>query len=229
LASALLCAACQPADGPEQAAEVQAEATAAATQGRVQRPDFRLDATEGFDANTIPPYPGDHEAVYRHIDANLDAHVANIQRWVRQPSISAQDDGIREMAEMLRQDLAALGFQEAELVPTDGHPGVWGYYDAGAERTLMLYMMYDVQPVEPDDWQSPPFAAGLVDHELGTVLMGRGVEVVVRMEVEGEVSGPGEYGHLGVYDRELIATRIISVEAASEEAFQAAAEAAAPE
>ena len=36
---------------------------------------------------------------------------------------------------MLRDDLLDLGFQEAELVPSDGHPGVWGYYDAGADRT----------------------------------------------------------------------------------------------
>ena len=78
------------------------------------------------------------------------------------------------MAALLRDDLLELGFVEAELVPTDGHPGVWGYYDAGAEKTLVVYLMYDVQPVEPDDWQSPPFAAELVDHELGTVLMGRG-------------------------------------------------------
>lgn len=34
--------------------------------------------------------------------------------------------------------------------------------------------MYDVQPVEPEDWQSPPFAAVLVDHELGRVIMGLG-------------------------------------------------------
>ena len=35
-------------------------------------------------------------------------------------------------------------------------------------------MMYDVQPVNPEDWESPPFDAELVEHELGTVLMGRG-------------------------------------------------------
>ena len=35
-------------------------------------------------------------------------------------------------------------------------------------------MMYDVQPVEPEDWRSPPFEARLVEHALGTVLMGRG-------------------------------------------------------
>jgi acetylornithine deacetylase/succinyl-diaminopimelate desuccinylase-like protein len=75
---------------------------------------------------------------------------------------------------MLRDDLRGLGFQEAELVPTDGHPGVWGYYDAGAEKTLLVYMMYDVQPVEPADWVSPPFEARLIENALGQVLMGRG-------------------------------------------------------
>jgi acetylornithine deacetylase/succinyl-diaminopimelate desuccinylase-like protein len=60
------------------------------------------------------------------------------------------------------------------LVATGGHPGVWGYYDAGAERTLVVYMMYDVQPVNPDDWDSPPFEAELVENELGRAIMARG-------------------------------------------------------
>lgn len=115
-----------------------------------------------------------HDDVYRYIDKNLDAHVANLQRWVRQRSISAQSDGIREMAEMLRGDLLNLGFKEAELVPTSGHPGVFGFYDAGAKKTLVVYMMYDVQPVEPKDWRVPPFDGAIVDHELGRVLMARG-------------------------------------------------------
>jgi acetylornithine deacetylase/succinyl-diaminopimelate desuccinylase-like protein len=140
------------------------------------RPSQRaaFDTDEAFDAREIPAYAGSHDAVYAHIDANLDRHTAELQRWVRQRSVSAQNEGIQQMAELLRDDLKALGFQEAELVPTSGHPGVWGYYDAGAPKTLLVYMMYDVQPVNPDDWQSPPFEAHLVDHELGTVLMGRG-------------------------------------------------------
>jgi acetylornithine deacetylase/succinyl-diaminopimelate desuccinylase-like protein len=133
-----------------------------------------FDTDEAFDASSIPAYTGDHDDIYAHIDANLDRHVTEIQRWIRQPSVSAQNAGIQEMAALLRDDLRTLGFQEAELVPTSGHPGVWGYYDAGAEKTLLLYLMYDVQPVEPQDWRSPPFEARLVDHELGTVLMGRG-------------------------------------------------------
>ena len=78
------------------------------------------------------------------------------------------------MAEMVRKDLLALGFKEAELVPTSGHPGVWGYYDAGAEKTLAVYMMYDVQPVEPTGWSVNAFDGALVDRPLGKVLMARG-------------------------------------------------------
>ncbi|MEJ2132045.1 MAG: M20/M25/M40 family metallo-hydrolase, partial [Gammaproteobacteria bacterium] len=58
-------------------------------------------------------------------------------------------------------------------MPVLGWAGVWGYYDAGADKTLAVYMMYDVQPVEPEDWQVPPFDGALVDHELGRVLMAR--------------------------------------------------------
>ncbi len=138
------------------------------------RPDFTLPEAEAFDAASVPAYGGDHGAVYAYIDENLDSHVGKIQRWLRQPSISAQNVGVREMAEMMRGDLEAIGFQETALVETDGHPGVWGFYDAGAERTLMLYMMYDVQPVNEEDWQSPPFEANVIDHPLGKVIMGRG-------------------------------------------------------
>ncbi len=135
---------------------------------------FTFTTEDVFDAGAVPAYAGEHADIYAHIDANLDGHVAQIQRWIRQPSVSAQNVGVREMATMLRDDLARIGFAETTLVPTSGHPGVWGYYDAGADKTLVLYMMYDVQPVEPLDWQSPPFEARLIDHPLGTVLMGRG-------------------------------------------------------
>lgn len=146
----------------------------AETDKPASRPEFRLTTGEAYHLDAIAPYAGDHAAVYAHIDANLDAHIEAIRRWLRQPSISAQNVGITEMAEMLRGDLEQLGFSEAELVPTDGHPGVWGYYDAGADRTLVVYLMYDVQPVEPDDWQSLPFEAEFVDHDLGQVIMARG-------------------------------------------------------
>ena len=129
---------------------------------------------DSYSTDQVAAYSGDHAAVYRHIDANLDAHLANLQRWMRQPSISAQNVGVRDMAKMVRDDFKALGFHEAEIVETKGHPGVWGYYDAGAETTLMVYMMYDVQPVEPEDWRSPPFEANVVETQQGQAIMARG-------------------------------------------------------
>ncbi len=139
-----------------------------------QSSNFEITTDEAFNAGSVPAYTGNHAAIYRYIDEHVDDHLANMQRWLRQPSVSAQNIGIQEMAMMLRDDLKALGFQESELVPTSGHPGVWGYYDAGAATTLMVYLMYDVQPVNPEDWRSPPFEAKLVETELGEVLMARG-------------------------------------------------------
>lgn len=154
-------------------AALGATAAGAADPGAV-KPRFAVDTEEAFQTSSIPAYGGDHAAVYAHIDQHLDAHVGELQRWVRQPSISPQNVGVVEMAELLRQDLVDLGFQEAELVPTDGFPGVWGYYDAGAEETLVVYMMYDVQPVDAEDWRTPPFEGNLVETDIGTVLMARG-------------------------------------------------------
>ncbi len=138
-----------------------------------ERPRFEISTQEAFEPDSIDPYLGDHSQVYAHIDENLDRHLANLQRWLRQPSVSAQNIGIAEMAEMVRSDLENLGFEEASVVSTSGHPGVWGYYDAGAEKTLLVYLMYDVQPVNPEDWDSPPFEAALLDRPLGKVVMAR--------------------------------------------------------
>lgn len=160
LVAPFMLSACQPPSAPSPSGPV--------------RPSFELTTAAAYDFSAIEPYSAQHQAVYDFIDAHEFDHVAAIQRWLRQPSISAQNDGILEMAEMLRGDLESLGFEEAELVPTDGHPGVWGYYDAGADKTLVVYLMYDVQPVNPEDWESPPFEANIVDHKLGKVIMARG-------------------------------------------------------
>jgi acetylornithine deacetylase/succinyl-diaminopimelate desuccinylase-like protein len=136
-------------------------------------PAIRFTTDEAFDAAAVPAYTGRHDAVYRYIDTNIQAHLAALQRWVRQPSVSAQNRGIAEMARLLADDLRSLGFKEVTIVPTTGHPGVFGFYDAGAPRTLVIYMMYDVQP-EETGWMVPAFDGALQDTELGRVLMARG-------------------------------------------------------
>src|SRR5262245_7988114 len=78
------------------------------TANRESRPSITLTTKDSFDATKIPPYKGTHPAVYAYIDAHQPQHVAALQRWLRQPSISAQNVGIAEMAAMVRDDLKSL-------------------------------------------------------------------------------------------------------------------------
>ncbi len=115
------------------------------------------------------------EAVHRHIEEHKAAHVAKIQEFLRQPSVSAENLGVRECAELLAGYYRDLGCEEAELVPTDGHPGVWAHYDVGAPKTIVNYCMYDTQPVAGEAWTHPPFEAQLADlPPYGQAIIARG-------------------------------------------------------
>lgn len=115
------------------------------------------------------------DRVFDVIASRRDEHVARIQEYVRQPSVSSTGQGIPETARLLAEYYRQLGCREVELVPTDGHPGVFAFYDAGAPRTIVNYAMYDVQPAEEPAWTVPPFEARLVERApFPQVLMGRG-------------------------------------------------------
>ena len=75
------------------------------------------------------------------------------------------------MIRMLRD----AGFDRAVSVPTDGKPGVFATLDAGAPKTVGVYLMYDVKQADPAEWSSPPFDAALVDKPgFGKCVVGRG-------------------------------------------------------
>ncbi|MFN3253342.1 M20/M25/M40 family metallo-hydrolase [Roseibium album] len=104
------------------------------------------------------------DSLFAHIDANADEFVARVMDYVRHPSISAHDIGIRKVAEMLVSHLDGLGF-DAGLVETPGHPFVLGHLTVDPSKpTVLLYGHYDVQPPDPlDAWISPPFEPTLRD------------------------------------------------------------------
>jgi acetylornithine deacetylase/succinyl-diaminopimelate desuccinylase-like protein len=110
------------------------------------------------------------EIVKRHDEA-----VRRLQEWIRQPSIAAENKGMSEGCEMMIRLLKDAGFDTAVRVPTEGHPGVFATLDAGAPRTVGVYLMYDVKQVDPAEWTSPPWAAALIDKPgLGKIMVGRG-------------------------------------------------------
>src|SRR5512146_470074 len=88
--------------------------------------------------------------IYDYIDRHLPQHVALLQEYVRQPSVSVDGTGMSECAELVARFYRDLGCQEVELIDGPGYPGVWAYYDAGAPHTLISYNMYDVASVGPE-------------------------------------------------------------------------------
>lgn len=102
--------------------------------------------------------------VFAYIDAHRDRFVEELCRLLRQPSISAQDAGVAECAELLRELMSAAGIP-ARLESSGGHPVVYGEVRApGATRTVLIYGHYDVQPPEPlDAWRTPPFEPAIRD------------------------------------------------------------------
>jgi len=119
-----------------------------------------LQAPRGFAADVLDS-PAIRK-IHRHIEQHKQEHVAKIQEFLRQPSVSSWNMGVTDCAEMLRGYFKAMGCKEAELVKTDGLPGIWAWYDGGAPRTISHYMMYDTQPFEEKRWSSPPLEARVV-------------------------------------------------------------------
>lgn len=115
------------------------------------------------------------DEVFSEIDRSFDKHLELTREFIRQPSISADGTGIQEMAELVASKVKELG-GEAEVVPTEGHPVVYGHVDVGAPSTLLVYGMYDVQPVTGEVWRVSPFSGDIVNVEgFGPCMVSRGI------------------------------------------------------
>src|SRR5437762_236252 len=125
----------------------------------------------------------DLKKVFAYIDQHIDDHVVNLQKWIRQPSISNSGEGIPESAEMVKGFFEQLGCQHSQVYDVGitewgapGNPVVFAKCDEGAARTVAIYWQYDTMPItQPDAWKAPPFEARIVEQPpFKKVLIGRG-------------------------------------------------------
>jgi acetylornithine deacetylase/succinyl-diaminopimelate desuccinylase-like protein len=132
------------------------------------------------DLSQVPP---EVQKVFAYIDEHIDEHVENLQKWIQQPSISNSGEGIPESAEMVKGFFDELGCQQTQIFDvgvteygSPGNPVVYAKCDEGAEKTLIVYWMYDTMPVtQPDAWVAPPFEGRIVEQgPYKKVLIGRG-------------------------------------------------------
>lgn len=113
------------------------------------------------------------EKVYNYIDAHAEAFVEDLVRLVRQPSVSAKDEGITECAKLVEEMMREVGLSTKILSGEKGNPVVYGEVESKfSGKTLLFYNHYDVQPPEPlEKWKYEPFSGRIVDGKV----YGRGV------------------------------------------------------
>ncbi|CAN0481614.1 unnamed protein product, partial [Phaeothamnion confervicola] len=102
-------------------------------------------------------------AYTQYLETNRDRHIARIREFLRQPSVASANLGVREGAELLVGYLQNLGFQDIDLIETDGHPGLFAYHDSRAEKTLVVYCMWDTKPASEAEWGGDPYAADIIE------------------------------------------------------------------
>jgi acetylornithine deacetylase/succinyl-diaminopimelate desuccinylase-like protein len=103
-------------------------------------------------------------ATVEYLTKNRDRHLGRIREYLQQPSVPSDDLGVREGADLLARYFRELSCTEVELIDSPGYPGVWAYYDAGAPKTLVSYVMFDTKlAAPPSAWSNPPFDAAMVD------------------------------------------------------------------
>jgi len=95
---------------------------------------------------------GTLERVFHHIDEHQGEHLERLKALIRIPSISAENRGMQECAQLVASYFKGLGCRRVEIVPTKGHPVVYGECDAGKPVTLLVYFMYDVKQITGEEW-----------------------------------------------------------------------------
>ncbi|WP_242447749.1 hypothetical protein [Priestia endophytica] len=83
------------------------------------------------------------------VETKEKEYLQSLFTLLRQESISTQNVGIAECAELLQNMIHEIGIH-TRLIETDGHPVVYGEIITDPnDFTLLIYGHYDVQPPEP--------------------------------------------------------------------------------
>jgi len=112
--------------------------------------------------------------VHDRIDKEFPDHLERVREFLQQKSISATAEGIKETAQIVKDFIIEIG-GSAQYFGDENFPIVYGNMDVGSPKTLIIYGMYDVQPVEELKWSSPPFGAEIRNlPNLGPCVIARG-------------------------------------------------------
>lgn len=97
-----------------------------------------------------------------YLSARQKLHLNDLVSFLRIPSISSlpeHKEDVSRAAAWVADRLQNAGLEEVRIMPTGGHPVVFGQWMHAADKpTVMIYGHFDVQPVDPLElWTDPPF------------------------------------------------------------------------
>ena len=108
------------------------------------------------------------------VDKHMNTLLKDLQTLIRQPSISAKNEGIEECAILVSKLLKKAGVSsEIFRLNKTAAPLVFGEIKSKSNpsKTLLFYNHYDVQPIEPlEEWNDSPFSGKII----GNKIFGRG-------------------------------------------------------
>jgi len=97
-----------------------------------------------------------------YLETNQDRYLKELLEFLRLPSVSslqAHKADVQKAAEWVAARLQAAGLENVQVLPTGGHPVVYGeWLHVPDKPTVMIYGHFDTQPVDPLElWSQPPF------------------------------------------------------------------------
>ncbi len=110
----------------------------------------------------------------KFIDKNMAALISDLQKLIRQPSVSAKNLGLEECARLVVHMMRKAGIKTEILrIGKNIPPAVYGEVRSrqNPAKTILFYNHYDVQPEEPLElWNDKPFSGNI----RGNKIYGRG-------------------------------------------------------
>ena len=102
---------------------------------------------------------------------NTSRYLDELFDFLRIPSISSLPEhaaDVKRAAEWVAERMKAAGLEAVRILPTEGHPVVYGQrLHASDKPTVLIYGHFDTQPVDPlEQWTQPPFEPVIRDDRI---------------------------------------------------------------
>jgi acetylornithine deacetylase/succinyl-diaminopimelate desuccinylase-like protein len=103
-----------------------------------------------------------------YLEEHTERYTSELLEFLRIPSISSLSEhapDVERAADWVANRMRAAGIDNVQIMPTGGHPVVYGdWLHAPEGPTILIYGHFDTQPVDPVDlWTRPPFEPVIID------------------------------------------------------------------